>query len=341
MTGRSRRGDPEARREKIAGIHKVIEQSVEGLAEALDAGRSEGLQAFLAAMARFHSYSFQNVMLIVSQRPDATRVAGFHTWRSLRRAVRKGEKGIAIFAPMMLKAKADDTARPASDEEPDKVLRFRVVHVFDISQTDGEPLPDLDCVRGDVSDLLPRLDSLVAGHGVELTEEELGGADGVSRGGSIALRPGLEPAQRFSVLVHELAHELLHKTDSENRPPKTVRETEAEAVAHVVSDAMGLETGSAAADYISLYSGDRELLMASLDRIQRAACRIIEGLQYEQEPESLEAICQQPEPVRARGSHTRVRQPDRRYPAGLTGHRPDEPTDQDERGARLGSRRLG
>lgn len=301
MTGRYRRGDPEARREKIAGIQKVIEQSVEGLAEALDSGRSEGLQAFLTAMAKFHSYSFQNVMLIVSQRPDATHVAGFHAWRSLGRAVRKGEKGIAIFAPMMLKAKADETARPASEEEPERVLRFRVVHVFDISQTDGEPLPDLDRVQGDVSDILPRLETVVAGHGIELTEEELGSADGVSRGGSIALRPGMEPAQRFSVLVHELAHELLHKTESEKRPSKTVRETEAEAVAHVVCDAMGLETGSAAADYITLYSGDRELLMASLDRIQKTACRIIEGLHEGRETGSLESTAA---PVTMTMAHT-------------------------------------
>lgn len=304
MTRRDKTRSAKSRREKLAGIHNLVEQSFEGLAEALDAGRSDQLRAFLAAMARFHKYSFQNVMLILSQRPDATHVAGFHTWRSLGRAVRKGEKGIAIFAPMMLKAKAEDPSRAAPGEEPEKVLRFRVVHVFDISQTDGEPLPDLDRVQGDVSGVLPRLETIVAAHGIGLSEEELGGADGVSRGGSIALRPGLEPAQRFGVLVHEFAHELLHKTEADKRPSKTVRETEAEAVAHVVCDAMGLETGSAAADYITLYSGDRELLMASLDRIQKTACRIIEGLCEEQDPGSQEHGLQETAPARLAMAHT-------------------------------------
>src|SRR5205085_3732183 len=98
---------------------------------------SEGWQAWMETAARFHKYSFSNLMLIASQRPDATQVAGFQTWKSLGRQVRKGEKGIAIFAPISVR-KVDDESG-----EESRRLFFRIVHVFDVSQTDGEDLPTL------------------------------------------------------------------------------------------------------------------------------------------------------------------------------------------------------
>jgi hypothetical protein len=108
------------------------------------------------------------------------------------------------------------------------------------------------------------------------------GADGVSRGGRISIRPGLAPAQEFSVIVHELAHELLHR--GEDRPQsKTVRETEAEAVAFVVCQAIGLETGTAASDYIQLYDGKTDTLAASLNRIQYIASEIIMSITFNEE----------------------------------------------------------
>ena len=239
-------------------------------------------------MSRFHRYSFQNILLILSQKPDATRVAGFQTWRSLGRHVRKGEKGIAIFAPMMLRRDRDATTESKSAvaekaEEPTegRVLRFRVVHVFDVSQTDGEPLPEPARVSGEVGPLLDRLRAIIADDGITLTEDaDLNGADGVSLGSEIRLASGLSEAETFSVLVHELAHERLHKVGE--RPSKQIRETEAESVAHVVGDWAGLEVGTASSDYIATYKGDRELLTASLDRIQKIACGIIEGLNVEE-----------------------------------------------------------
>lgn len=257
---------------KAEQARKIADQALEQLADALKDGRSEELTRYLAMLARFHKYSFGNVMLILSQKPDATHVAGFNTWKQLGRFVKKGEKGIVIIAPMLIR-KQDEQA--SENDKPESMLRFRGVYVFDVSQTDGQPLPEPSAVNGDPGRHIDRLRSVIAERGITIDNDDLPiGADGVSRGGRISIRSGLAPAQEFSVTVHEFAHELLHRGD--DRPAsKTVRETEAEAVAFVVCQAIGLETGSAASDYIQLYDGETETLAASLDRIQKTAAEII------------------------------------------------------------------
>jgi antirestriction protein ArdC len=265
---------------KAEHAKQLSHDALERLSQALAAGKSESLTAYLKAVAQFHQYSFGNIMLIAAQRPDATRVAGFRTWKKLGRFVRKGEKGIVIIAPMLLRT--DDSA--ASNGEPDVEvqLRFRAVHVFDVLQTDGEPLPEPDVVRGDPGPFTARLEAFVTQRGITLEhDEDLDGSDGVSKGGTIVLRTGLTPAERFSVLAHEVAHELLHRTGE--RPSRVVRETEAEAVAFVVSEAIGLHNGTAAVDCIQLYHGDSTTLAASLDRIQKTAADIIDGITAEEE----------------------------------------------------------
>lgn len=104
--------------------------------------------------------------------------------------------------------------------------------------------------------------------------DSLGGANGVSTGGAIKVVDLLADAEQFGVLVHEWAHEQLHQRDMENRPPKTVRETEAESVAFAVAHALGLDTGTDSSVYIQLYNGDKEMLTASIERIQKTACTI-------------------------------------------------------------------
>jgi antirestriction protein ArdC len=254
---------------------KLADEALAKLAAALEAGQSEALSAYLAALGRFHRYSFGNVMMIAAQRPDASQVAGFHTWRKLGRFVRKGEKGIAIIAPIVYKKDAQGAAG-----ETEVALRgFRVVHVFDVSQTDGEELPKLTRIAGDPGAYTERLKDLIQHEGIDLCySEELGSADGRSSGGTITLALGLGAAEKFSVLVHELAHEFLHHT-GQGRATRTTRETEAEAVAFAVSDALGLKTGTASSDYIQLYDGDKETLGESLDRIQRTATRILTALE--------------------------------------------------------------
>lgn len=257
---------------------KLASGAIASLSDALKAGRSEQLIACLRAAATFHRYSINNVFLIVSQRPDATHVAGFQTWKQLGRWVRKGEKGIVILAPMTFR-KADQDAESRDDGKPAKpILRFRAVHVFDISQTDGQTLPETARYAGDPAAHLVRLKELVLAAGISLGYGDVPpGALGVSRGGSIALRSDLAPAEEFAVLVHEFAHEVLHR--GESRPPsRTVRETEAEAVAFVVATAIGLNPATSASDYISLYEGDEKTLAASLERIQHTAAGMIVAL---------------------------------------------------------------
>ncbi len=266
---------------KAEQAKKLTDEALEHLAAALEQGQSDAMKTFLSAVSRFHRYSFGNIMLIASQKPDATRVAGFQTWKSFGRYVKKGEKGIVIIAPMVIRPKGDE--RNFDGEEEDRtILRFRAVYVFDASQTDGAPLPEPVRVGGNPNGYTERLKTLVTSKGITLEySSTLGNADGMSQGGKITVSEGLSPAEEFSVLVHELAHEMLHRKDSGERPSKTVRETEAESVAFVVSQAIGLDTNSASSDYIQLYAGDKHTLAASLDRIQRTAAEIIEAVSEE------------------------------------------------------------
>lgn len=262
---------------------KLADGALEELALALDDGHSESLTAFLTAMGRFHQYSLGNSLLIAMQRPGATRVAGYRAWQKLGRQVRQGERGIAILAPM---ARTRQRKKKASDEETEfrvdaraghdrMVLGFRGATVFDIAQTDGRPLPDFAHVRGDPHVYMERLQRFVESRGIRIEySNNMGAADGLSCGGTIKLRPGLPPAEQFSVLTHELAHEKLHRDDQSREVSRSVRETEAEAVAFVVCQAIGLDTNTAARDYIQLYQGDRKLLMASLEAIRQTAVEI-------------------------------------------------------------------
>jgi antirestriction protein ArdC len=267
---------------------KIADQALTTLTDALAQGKSATLTQYLAMMARFHRYSFRNICLIAMQRPEATQVAGFTTWKQMGRFVKGGEKGIVIVAPMLIKPKEAQQAESAPssthDEDGKPIMRFRGVYVFDIAQTDGEPLPELSRIGGDPGDALQRLQKAIRSRGIKLDHEDLPpGCDGVSRGGHISIRPGMPPAEEFSVTVHELAHELLHRQDadapeSQPRPSKTVRETQAEAVAYVVCSAIGLEVGDASRDYIQLYNGDAKTLIASMEAVQVAAAKIIDAI---------------------------------------------------------------
>jgi len=257
-------------------IKQIIEKASEQLVAALTAGHSEALKEYLKAIARFHRYSLGNVMLIALQKPNASYVAGFHAWQKLGRFVRQGEKGILILAPMA-RRKRDEGEENGTDISP--VLGFRATYVFDLSQTDGRELPHVGTVEGNPHVHLERLGEFTARQSITLEySEEIAPAHGVSGGGRITLLPGLPPAEEFSTLVHELAHEFLHRGDRRSGTSKRSRETEAEAVAFVVCQAVGLETGSAATDYIQLWNGDAQLLTESLEMVQQTAVRILDGI---------------------------------------------------------------
>jgi hypothetical protein len=260
----------------------LIKQAVDHLIQQLEAGKSESLTAYLNAMARFHNYSFGNVLSIARQKPDATRVAGIRAWNELGRFVKKGEKGIQILAPVVghrrKKADPEQDSETENNVKPQPVLiGFRAVYVFDISQTEGVDLPEFDhSVSGDVGGHRDRLIDFLNQQNIALEfNEKIAPALGVSYGGKIALLPGQSKAEEFTTLVHETAHELLHKAERRTMTTATLRETEAEAVAFIVGQAIGLEIGNSSADYIQLYHGNAALLTESLEVIQRTSAVIL------------------------------------------------------------------
>jgi antirestriction protein ArdC len=262
---------------------EVIAANVQALIEQLEQGHSEGLTAYLTAMGKFHNYSFGNILEIARQKPDATRVAGLYAWNQLGRNVRKGEHGIRILAPVIgIRRKKDSEAEKDIRTQNQGVLvGFRSAYVFDVSQTDGKELPELSSkVSGDVGERRERLIDFTIAQGIQLEfKESIAPALGVSYGGKIVLLPGQSTAEEFSTLVHELAHEMLHKAERRTATTKVVRETEAEAIAFVVGQTIGLNTGRASADYIHLYHGNAALLAESLEVIQKTSAVILSALE--------------------------------------------------------------
>ena len=262
---------------------EVIAANVQALIEQLEQGRSEALTAYLTAMGRFHTYSFGNILEIARQKPDATRVAGLYAWNQLGRKVKKGERGIRILAPVIgIRRKRDEEAEKDIRTQNQAVLvGFRAAHVFDVSQTEGKELPEFsERVSGSAGEYRDRLVDFVIAQGIALEfKESISPALGMSYGGKIALLPGQSSAEEFSTLVHELSHEMLHKAERRTATSKTVRETEAEAVAFVVGKTIGLETGRASADYIHLYHGNATLLTESLEVIQKTSALILAAIE--------------------------------------------------------------
>jgi hypothetical protein len=150
-----------------------------------------------------------------------------------------------------------------------------------VSQTEGAPLPDLsERVKGEVGEYRERLIDFLTAQDIELEfKESIAPALGMSYGGRIAILPGQAAAEEFSTLIHELAHELLHKAEAEQPPPRRYVSTEAEAVAFVVSQTIGLDAGRASADYIHLYHGNAALLTESLEVIQRTSALILSAIE--------------------------------------------------------------
>jgi len=291
------------RKMKVAELKKRCKEYTAELIEAVKKEKnSERLLNYFEFCSRFHNYSFGNRLLIWAYMPDATFVAGFKTWQKMGRFVKRGERGIPIFAPMRIKIRKKEDWDPELDlesldgsdtapheEDVEIITRFKVVYVFDVSQTEGEPLPetpDTLAVQGDASLLLPALEKAVRKQAIELAYvESIGGskkANGCSSMGKIRIISSLDTAQRFSVVVHEFAHELLHGAwERKGGLPRKIMELEAEATAFVVTRHFGLETK--APTYLALYRVEEVDIMASLDRIVSTASRIIEGIHKEAE----------------------------------------------------------
>ena len=269
---------------KTEHVRKLVDTALEELSEKLAQGCSEAFMAYLSAMARFSTYSTGNLLLLLAQRPKATRVAGYRTWQRLGRQVKRGERGIAIVAPIVFRRRGDEIRPrgPPGGESERSLLGFKPAYVFDVAQTEGRPLPEPTRANGDPHGHTERLKGFVTSNGIKLEySDDLGPADGFSSGGRIVIRAGLPPAEEFSVLCHEAAHELLHRSDEGRKFSKTVKESEAEAVAFVVSQAIGLDAATACSDYIQAHLGDRTTLVESLERIQKTAAKILEAITTE------------------------------------------------------------
>ena len=298
---------------KPATAQQLVRENVQYLIEQLEAGKSEALTAFLDAMVHFHSYSFGNVLLIARQKSDATHVAGMYAWNQLSRRVKRGEKGIAILAPMIAAKRKNETPAEGDEGKQSSLLGFRRVYVWDITQTEGAPLPEPEKVTGDVGAYLDRLRDYIVAQGITLVyDESIAPAQGAAFGTTIKVLPGQDKAEEFSTLVHELAHLALKHTERRTAITKTVRETEAEAVAFVIGKAIGLTTSTASADYIQLYHGNAALLTESLEKVQQTAAVILAALRTEESgsqvvPETTES---NPEPaVEARQTRRNRPQP--------------------------------
>jgi hypothetical protein len=300
---------PGSENRKPATAQQLVRENVQFLIEQLEAGKSEALTAYLDAMVHFHNYSFGNVLAIARQKPQATNVAGMWAWNQLGRRVKRGEKGIAILAPMIAVPRKDNAKSEGEASKKPALLGFRRVYVWDESQTEGSPLPELEKVTGTAGAYLDRLREYVIAQGITLEfDEKIAPALGMAAGTTIRILPGQTQPEEFSTLVHELAHLMLKHGERRTATTKTVRETEAEAIAFVVGKSIGLTTSTASADYIGLYHGNAALLTESLELVQQSAAIILAALKAEEVvsqevPETGEA---QPEAKRARRSRNQT-----------------------------------
>ena len=295
--------DKPTNRERLQQITAGIEQGIKELFE------SEKYMRYLSVMSRFHRYSVNNTMLIYMQKPDATLVAGYNKWKNqFERHVKRGEHGITIIAPTPFKKKIEeqkldpDTKAPILDAEGKAVMEereveipmFRPVKVFDVSQTDGKPLPELaSTLSGSVQNYEAFMEALRRSAPVPLSVEPMAAnMDGYFSPDQqrIAIREGMSEVQTVSAAVHEIAHSKLHnyaKAQEEaaragdKEPPKkkdrNTEEVEAESISYAVCQYYGIQTGENSFGYIANWSQGKELpeLRASLETINKAAGELI------------------------------------------------------------------
>jgi antirestriction protein ArdC len=248
---------------------------------------SERWTEYLAMSARFHRYSMGNVLLITLQCPHATQVAGFKTWLTMDRHVRKGEKGLRILAPMLYKRTETD---PSTGEECERrgVRGFRSVCVFDVSQTDGTDLPTLVTLLDgqDVAGAFDLLARTVKGWGWTLADaddDRLGTANGMTCHDTreVLIHQDRSPLQRVKTLAHEMGHVLLH---GERNGERGLVELEAESVAYVVCARLGIASDDYSFGYVAGWTGEhaQTLIRASAERIRGAVAQILTTDQVEE-----------------------------------------------------------
>ena len=293
--------DAKTEKQKVQEITEKLEQGIKELFE------SEKYKTYLNTMSKFHNYSFNNTMLIAMQKPDATLVAGFKAWqKNFDRHVKKGEKGIRILAPAPYKIKEeqeklnpvtgeimlDKNGMPITEEVEIKIPAFRVVPVFDVSQTDGKELPDIGVneLSGSVEDYEDFMQALTEVSPVPITYEDI---EGEAKGyfhttdHRIAIQEGMSQSQTIKTAIHEVAHAKLHDRernqdiDAVLDKDRNTKEVEAESVAYTVCQHFGIDTSDYSFGYIARWSSDRDMkeLKSSLDTIRKTASELITGIE--------------------------------------------------------------
>lgn len=288
-------------KQKVQEITEKLEQGIKELFE------SEKYKNYLNTMSKFHNYSFNNTMLIAMQKPDATLVAGFKAWqKNFDRHVKKGEKGIRILAPAPYKIKEeqeklnpvtgeimlDKNGMPITEEVEIKIPAFRVVPVFDVSQTDGKELPDIGVneLSGSVEDYEDFMQALTEVSPVPITYEDI---EGEAKGyfhttdHRIAIQEGMSQSQTIKTAIHEVVHAKLHDRernqdiDAVLDKDRNTKEVEAESVAYTVCQHFGIDTSDYSFGYIARWSSDRDMkeLKSSLDTIRKTASELITGIE--------------------------------------------------------------
>ena len=285
-------------------LKEITDRLEQGIKELFDSDR---YKEYLRVMSKFHNYSFNNTLLIAMQKPDASLVAGFQSWKNnFKRNVVKGEKGIKILAPSPFKIKQEmekiDPAtqkpvigadgKPVKEEKEITIPAFKVVSVFDVSQTEGKELPDIavDMLTGDVECFKDVFAALEKTSPVPIGFEKI---EGNSHGyyhleeKRIAIDEGMSELQTIKTAIHEIAHAKLHdidpnapKEEQAGRPDRRTREVQAESVAYAVCQHYGLDTSDYSFGYVAGWSSGRELdeLKSSLETIRSTAAEIINSI---------------------------------------------------------------
>lgn len=294
-------------KQKVQEITEKLEQGLKELFE------SEKYKTYLNTMSKFHNYSFNNTMLITMQNPDATLVAGYNAWqKNFGRYVKKGEKGIRILAPAPYKMKEeqekidpetkeimlDKEGNPVMEEVEITIPAFRVVSVFDVSQTDGKELPDIEVseLSGSVEDYERFMQALTAFSPVPIGFEEI---EGDTKGffhreeHRIAIKEGMSQSQTVKTAIHEVAHAMLHDREQSQdidevmQKDRNTKEVEVESIAYTVCQHFGVDTSDYSFGYIAGWSSGKDLkeLKSSLDTIRKTASELITGIEGELQKE--------------------------------------------------------
>lgn len=283
-------------KERVNALLSQLEDGIKDLFE------SDKYKEYLNIMSKFHNYSFNNLMLIYMQKPDATNIAGYTSWdKSFHRHVKKGEKAIKIIAPEFFKREVeavkidengsviyDKEGKPVTEKKIQEYIAYKITNVFDISQTEGQNLPTITHkLNTDVTDYKKIFDAIKEVSPVPIIIKSY---EGSSNGyydlekKEIVVQKSMSEAQIIKTMLHEVAHSILHnKENGECRDADgQTKEVQAESIAYCVANYIGIDTSDYSFGYVAGWSKNKELdeLKSSLNIINKTAAKLINDIDY-------------------------------------------------------------